>query len=448
MAALLLGLIFNGLFALISGWSDSQALGISIILFTFITRLLMTPLMFNQQRSSRRMTRLQPKIQKIQEKYKGKTDPESNQRMQAETQALYKENNASPMAGCLPLLIQMPIIFALFEVLRNVPFYVNDIGSYYREMAEMVMGVSGSGSYITESFETVIKGLKNFDVTTTDSVMDLLYHLNSTQWAELMEKLGLNANAAFQTAYQSVTHLNTFGAGFLTFNLTEAPGWTGWNLVIPVLAGITTFIQSFVTQKTNETRQKMASPDGIADQSQKSMKYMNYFFPVMTLFFAVSMPAGLGLYWIASNVFGLISQLIMDAVLDKQEYKEALKRRDELIAKREAAARDKSHLDKKTGGRLGSSNTQSKSALSGGSKLNKTTMPVKPVIDAEDSEIREVSAPVEAVVKEELQETEEETTTYQTAEVMQEDTVQNESVQDEALQEEVEKAVETQEDSE
>ena len=75
-------------------------------------------------------------------------------------------------------------------------------------------------------------------------------------------------------------------------------------------------------------------------------------------------------------------------------------------------------------------------------------MPVKPVIDAEDSEIREVSAPVEAVVKEELQETEEETTTYQTAEVMQEDTVQNESVPDEALQEEVEKAVETQEDSE
>lgn len=388
--ALLLGLIFSGLFALLSGNTDVQALGITIILFTFITRLLMAPLMFNQQRSSRRMTRLQPKIQKIQDKYKGKTDPESNQRMQQEIQALYKENKANPMSGCLPLLIQMPIIFALFEVLRNVPFYVNTLGDLYREMAATVQGVSGNAAFVTEHFATVIKGIRNFDATNVDSMMDLLYHLNSTQWAELMEGLKLGGNAAFTAAYENVTHINTFGAGVLTFNLCENPGFRGWNMVIPIVAGVTTFLQSFITTQANEKRQKMASPDGIADQTQKSMKMMNYIFPFMTAYFAVNMPAGLGLYWIVSNIFGIISQLISDAILDKEEYKEAVKRRDEIIAKREAAMNDKSRLDKSTGGRLGAaSNAQSKASLAGGRKVQQPKTEVKSVIEAEAVEVKE-----------------------------------------------------------
>ena len=195
--ALLLSLIFNGLFAVISGWTTSQALAITIVLFTLIVRLAMMPLMLNQQRSSRRMTRLQPKVQKIQEKYKNKKDPESNQRMQAEIQELYKQNKANPMSGCLPLLIQMPIIFALFEVLRNVPFYVNTIGNLYENLATIVQGQSGYGDILTTNFSTVINGLRKFDVTTNTSVMDLLYHLSRTQWKELIETFGLASNAEF-----------------------------------------------------------------------------------------------------------------------------------------------------------------------------------------------------------------------------------------------------------
>lgn len=372
--AYVLALILSGLFAVISGWTTSQALAFSIILFTFIVRLLMAPLMFNQQRSSRRMNRLQPKVQKIQDKYKDKKDPESNQRMQAEIQALYKENKANPASGCLPLLIQMPIIFALFEVLRNVPFYVNSIGELYDSLTATVQGISGYASVLETSFGTVIQGLaqKNFDINEADCVKDLLYHLSRAQWQELINTFSLSSDAGFMKAYQTVTEFNTFGAGALTYNLSENPGWTGWGILFPIVSGATTFLQSFIAQQANEKRQKMASPDGIADQTQKSMKMMTYVFPIMTAVFTARMPAGLGLYWIVSNVFAIFSQLISDAILDREEYKEALKRRDELIARRQEAMNAKSNLDKTTGGRLGAASyQQSKASLSGNKQAAK-----------------------------------------------------------------------------
>ena len=141
--AYILGLIFDGVFFVVTQVMEHQALAVTIILFTVITRTLLMPMMMKQQRSTRAMTRLQPKVEKIQDKYKNKKDPESSQKMNMEIQELYKKHNASPMSGCLPLLIQMPILFALFEVLRNVPFYVSDIGDIYNAMALQVKEVSG-----------------------------------------------------------------------------------------------------------------------------------------------------------------------------------------------------------------------------------------------------------------------------------------------------------------
>ncbi|MBR3405112.1 MAG: YidC/Oxa1 family membrane protein insertase [Firmicutes bacterium] len=422
--ALLLSLIFNGLFAVISGWTTSQALAITIVLFTLIVRLAMMPLMLNQQRSSRRMTRLQPKVQKIQEKYKNKKDPESNQRMQAEIQELYKQNKANPMSGCLPLLIQMPIIFALFEVLRNVPFYVNTIGNLYENLATIVQGQSGYGDILTTNFSTVINGLRKFDVTMNTSVMDLLYHLSRTQWKELIETFGLASNAEFIKDYELVTEYNTFGitsVEALTFNLSEAPGWKGWGILFPLISGGTTFLQSWLSQAATEKRQKMASPDGIADTSQQSMKMMTYVFPIMTLFFTAQMPLGLGLYWIAGNIFAIFSQIISDAIIDREEYKEAVKRRDELAAKKAAQANSKSKVDKATGGRLGAvSNAQSKAALSGNKRaaLNQqakqaAALPAEAKEDVVSEIVEEAPEVIENEIAEEVSAAEE---TFETVE--------------------------------
>ncbi len=361
--AMIMSFIFNGVFYVVNTLTSHHVLAITIIFFTFIARALMMPLMIKQQRSSRAMMRLQPKVEKIQAKYKNKKDPESNQKMQMEISELYKKNKANPMSGCLPLLIQMPILFALFEILRNVPFYLNQIGDIYNSMALQVQAVSGYADILTNNFQAVINSLSDFDIQTTDSVIDLLYHLSRDQWGVLKEVTGLVGNAAFESNYMLQETFNSFGGGPLLFNLSEAPGWTGIGVIFPILSGGTTFLQSWLAQRANDKRQKMASPDGKVKQ-QNSMKMMTYVFPVMTAFFTASMPLGLGLYWIAGNLFGIVSQFITDSMIDREEYREALKRREELIEKKKLKEASKSKIDKLTGNRIGTASSM-KSSMAG-----------------------------------------------------------------------------------
>ena len=364
--AYVLSWIFNGLFYVISQIMTNQALAVTIIIFTFIVRALMMPLMLKQQRSSRRMARLQPKVNKIQEKYKNKKDPEAQQRMNQEIQQLYSENKANPMSGCLPLLIQMPILFALFEMLRNVPFYVTQIGDLYQAMAATVQNISGYQDVMNaETYATVVKGIRNWDPATTEGVIDFMYHLSRSDWQTFMETMKLTGDAAFQQNYQLVNAYSTLGAGVLTFNLSETPGWKLWGIIFPIFSGLTTFLSSWLMQRANDRRQKMMSPDGTVSQQQQTMKYMTYVFPVMTAWFTASMPLGLGLYWIVGNLFSILSQYISDSIIDKEEYKEALKRRDELAEKKKAREESRSKVDRATGGRIGTANTVSKSQMAG-----------------------------------------------------------------------------------
>ena len=362
--AFILSFIFNGVFYVVDLVTTNQAVALTIILFTLIVRALMMPLMMKQQRSSRAMTRLQPKVEKIQDKYKNKKDPESTQKMNMEIQELYAKHKANPMSGCLPLLIQMPILFAMYEILRNVPFYVDLIGTIYESMAVQVQGIAGYADILTNNFQATINGLSKFDVTTTNSVIDLLSHLSVEQWTTLKDLTGLAGNAAFEASYDLQNAYNTFGAGFLTFNISENPGWSGWGIIFPLISGGTTFLQSWLTQRSNEKRQKMASKDGKIKQ-QNNMKAMTYVFPFMTAFFTASMPLGLGLYWIVGNIFGIISQFIMDAILDREDYREALKRREELVEKKKLKEASKSQIDKKTGNRIGTASSVNKSSLAG-----------------------------------------------------------------------------------
>ena len=361
--AFILGYIFDGVFYVVTQLITNQALALTIVLFTIITRILLMPLVMKQQRSTRAMTRLQPKVEKIQDKYKNKKDPESSQKMNMEIQELYKKHNASPMSGCLPLLIQMPILFALFEVLRNVPFYVTEIGDLYEAMAVQVQGITGYADKLTEPFQAVINGLSKFDINKTESVMDLLYHLSRDQWVQLKEITGLAGNAAFEASYDLTHAYNTLGFGAFTFNLSEAPGWLGLGIIFPLISGGTTFLQSWMSQKANERRQKMASKDGKIKQ-KNNMKMMTYVFPVMTAFFTASMPLGLGLYWIFGNIVGIFSQIIMDRILDREDYREALKRREELVEKKKLKEAAKSSIDKKTGNRIGTA-VNNKSSMAG-----------------------------------------------------------------------------------
>ena len=125
--ASILGWVMDRLFA-ITGVFGIENIGLCIILFTIVVKLLMLPLTIKQQKSSKLMAVMQPELQAIQKKYKGKeNDQKAMMMMQTESKAVYEKYGTSMTGGCLPLLIQLPIILALYRVIYNIPAYVNTV---------------------------------------------------------------------------------------------------------------------------------------------------------------------------------------------------------------------------------------------------------------------------------------------------------------------------------
>ena len=116
----IMGIILNAIYEFVSLFGIHN-IAICIIIFTIVTRMLMLPMTIKQQKFTKVSSRMNPEIQAISEKYKGKKDPESQRKYQLETQEVYQRYGTTPMGGCLPLLITLPIMFALYRVIYKVP---------------------------------------------------------------------------------------------------------------------------------------------------------------------------------------------------------------------------------------------------------------------------------------------------------------------------------------
>lgn len=169
-----------------------------------------------------------------------------------------------------------------------------------------------------------------------------------TQWNQFYELTNLGANAEFVNLVNETQALNSF----IGFNLTETAGLSFPGIIWPIVAGVTTWLQSYIMTKANDKRTIAAGGDPKKSNNQ-TMKTMNIIFPFMTAFFVVTMPLGIGLYWIAGNFFSIAQQLIVDKIVDKEEYKQALERKRELEEKRRLKEIARSNIDKKTGKRIG-----------------------------------------------------------------------------------------------
>ena len=147
--ASLFGIVMDLLFRFTSSFGIFN-IGICIILFTIITRLLLFPLTLKQQKSSKMMALMNPEIAAIQKKYKGKTDQTSMAKQQVEMQAVYEKYGSSPMAGCLPMLIQFPIILALYRVIYNIPAYVPSVRVFFDNVVEPLQNQPGFAEKLIE----------------------------------------------------------------------------------------------------------------------------------------------------------------------------------------------------------------------------------------------------------------------------------------------------------
>lgn len=314
------GAILNVIFEGVTLISPAAALGISIILFTLVARVLMTPLQLSSQRTSRGMSKIQPELQKIQNKYKNKKDQQSQLQMSQEMQALYKKYKINPFAGCLPLLIQFPLIIALFNVLRTPAQYINKLTDVYHQMAEIVTTNIANYQSLLQPFadSVYINSRQQYDLSQVDGVSQFLSHLTTTQWNEFLQSAGTvpGLEQVFQLKHSYET--------FLTMNVVDTPKllissgmWLA--ILVPIIAGASTYIFSKITMAANGAMQSSAS--GEQNPAESMMKTMNIVMPVMTAFMSYTMPIGLALYWIAGNVIMMGQQWVVNKMLAKQDEK-------------------------------------------------------------------------------------------------------------------------------
>ena len=327
--ATVLGYVMDILFRFTSSFGAFNV-GLCIILFTIVMKTLMIPLTIKQQKTTKLMSVMNPEIQAIQKKYKGKSDQESMQRQNVEIQAVYEKYGTSMTGGCLPLLIQMPILPALYRVIYNIPAYVPSVRVYFDNVVTPLMGQADYAQKLQEitNIATACGGkLDKFDFTNANRLVDMLYKFSTSQWGELQALFPAISDVIGQNA-AVVERMNTF----LGLNMAEAPGWVpSFAWIIPVLAAVS---QWFST-KLMSGNQPSTSADAENPMAQ-SMKTMTTTMPLFSVFMCFSMPAGLGIYWIATSVVTIIQQLIVNAYMDKVNIDDMIAKNLEKVNKKRA----------------------------------------------------------------------------------------------------------------
>lgn len=319
--AWLLGQIFNGLFNLIyniAEWFTDKPyhvpiIGISVILFTIIVRLILLPMTIKQQKFSKLSGLMNPELQEIQAKYKDKRDQVSMMNMQAETKAVYEKYGTSPTGGCLTMLIQLPIMFALYRVIYKIPGYVTKIRELCGGIADKI---TGSGDDWATKLDA-INGISVSASTGKATLIDKIYNLSPEKWSEVQNAF---SSVDFGNAYDQIHgYNNLFG-----ISLTQAPGWRlSWALIIPILAGLTQWLS--VKLMENKNNVNVGSQNDQQAGMASSMKVMNTIMPILSAVFCVSFASCIGLYWIASSVVQIVVQLIINKKMNNKDVDEIVK---------------------------------------------------------------------------------------------------------------------------
>ncbi len=363
----LLGVIMNLIFEFLD-FIGIPNIGLSIILFTIVIYLLLMPLTIKQQRFSKLSAKMNPEIQAIQAKYKGKQDNESMLAMNAETKQVYAKYGVSPSGSCVQLLIQMPILFALYRVIYSMPAYVTKLGNAFGVLADKIMSAEG-GVEAVKNLSSAGMYAKNFEIAgnTKNAIIDILNKTSSADMNTLANQFGL-ADLTYQDKLILSTDstrglIDTYN-NFLGLNIGNTPmdtiqsAFAAGNyllligaVAIPVLAAVTQWINYKLMPQAGDNNPKdKKNQNDTAEAMAQSMKTMNTIMPIMSAWFCLTLPAGMGLYWVIGAVVRSIQQIAINKHIDKmdidaeiqkniEKYNEKLKKQGIDPAKLNAAAR-------------------------------------------------------------------------------------------------------------
>lgn len=306
-------------------------IALAIILFTIVIYLLLMPLTIKQQKFSKLSAKMNPEIQAIQAKYKGKKDQASMAAMNEETQAVYKKYGVSPSGSCVQLIIQMPILFALYRVIYNVPAYVDSVKQIFIPFVNEFINKANALSFIsnnenfavasqlTKQFENEAYVLGGDNTYVINTFIDVLNRASTTEWANISAKYPDIADICNKT-YETVTKYNNFfglnianSPKYYIFDWKNSIGLAILALLIPLLSALTQWLN------TKLMPQAAQSDDDKANAMAASMKSMNIMMPLMSLVFVFSLPIGMGIYWIAGAVIRSIQQVFINKHIDKMD---------------------------------------------------------------------------------------------------------------------------------
>lgn len=304
--AKLLGFIMNAIFSGLNAIGLPN-IGLAIIIFTIVVKLLMAPLTIKQQKFSRLSSVMNPEIQAIQKKYKGKNDNASIMKMNDETKQVYAKYGTGPMGGCLQLLIQLPILFALYSVVQNIPAYVPAIKEYFLNILQGPAGNDGIMSIA--NFADTMKNTFSlqFDCVAENinQIIDTMNNFTTEQWNTLSSTFSSHSQLIAENL-DSINHMNNF----LGINMSQAPGLVmGLPILIPILAGLSQYLSVRMMSTGNSMDED--------NPAAASMKMMNMVMPIMSALLAITLPAGLGLYWIMTSVCQVVTQFAFNKYFDK-----------------------------------------------------------------------------------------------------------------------------------
>lgn len=296
---------------------------VGICVFAIVIEILMLPFGIKQQKNSIRQAKLRPKEMAIRNKYKGRNDQPTLQKMQAEIQELYQRENFSPYSGCLPLLIQLPIIMALYYIVIDPLHY----------MLGQASAMSSALALFTSTSKAA--GGLGFAIQSQRGTIEMLSHIKSGG-VELLEgiknfRMFSNGADVYNALGDSIDSIPNFNIGAVNFGVNPTFDFSSiqWVLLfVPVL----TFVTYFITAKLNRKLMYQPATNGGADARQVacSNTMMDVTMPLMSTVFTMAVPGVIGVYWMFRSWVGLLKSFILSRIMPlptftEEDYKAAAK---------------------------------------------------------------------------------------------------------------------------
>ncbi|MBR7019974.1 MAG: YidC/Oxa1 family membrane protein insertase [Lachnospiraceae bacterium] len=356
--AWVMGMILNAIYKLVAAMGI-QNIALCIVIFTIVVKMLMLPLTIKQQKFAKVSALMTPEIKALQEKFRGidRSDREAMQRYTMEQQEIYQKYGSSPFGGCLPLLIMLPIMFALYRVVYAIPAYVTDVKALYQNVGTEIMQIDDTDHDFTDASITKaiyefynakkvsLRNKKSTDTNfTATDLIDIFSVYNTEVWKDFREGKTIEGenvenwnklaqSDSFQTIMANrsadidkILKINSLGS----YSILDAPGYKFPAILLPILAFVLQFAQGKLSTTQNKSKDKKEGEQ----EAMPGMGAMTTILPVMSGIFCVFLPIGVGIYWVVSSGVQIVQQLAINKYLEKYNMEDIVAQNEAKISER------------------------------------------------------------------------------------------------------------------